>query len=121
VQMTTSSELMSSMNEKRKNEIRDKLIRFRYMDMYIPSYMFPAIENWIAEGRIPGSFLRAVLENDLRSAVACADDTNIRVLPAYISFFYGYAPSPCWGSKEKFEKWAEQGGLSGRSQEKGNI
>lgn len=54
---------------------------------------------------MPGSFLTAVLENDLAEAVGRADFQNIEVLPAIVAFVYRNLPSPCWGSKEKVEAW----------------
>jgi hypothetical protein len=37
--------------------------------------------------------------------VGRADDQNIKVLPAFVAYFYNEAPSQCWGSKEKMESW----------------
>jgi hypothetical protein len=71
----------------------------------IPDYMLGAIERWIDHGIPPGDFLMAVLCNNLKEAVACADDTNVNLLPAYVSFFYNDAPSQCWGSPEKVLAW----------------
>ncbi len=39
-----------------------------------------------------GSFLTAVVENDLDGAVGKADSVNVRALPIYIKYFYNYAP-----------------------------
>lgn len=39
-----------------------------------------------------GSFLTAVVENDLEGAVGKADSTNVRALPVYLKYFYNYAP-----------------------------
>jgi hypothetical protein len=71
----------------------------------IPDYMIGGIERWIDHGIEPGGFLMAVLCNNLKEAVCQADDTNINLLPAYISFFYNDAPSQCWGSPEKVLAW----------------
>jgi hypothetical protein len=58
-----------------------------------------------AQPYMPGSFLTAVLENDLAGAVGQADWQNIEVLPAIVAFVYRNLPSPCWGSKDKVEAW----------------
>ena len=58
------------------------------------------------EHRIPtGGFLRAVLENDLKEAVARADDENQHVIPIYVCWLYNEAPSTCWGSPEAVKAW----------------
>jgi hypothetical protein len=73
----------------------------------IPDHMMGAIRRYIDERIHPGDFLTAVISNDLREAVGCADDTNIRALPAYVAYFYNEAPSRCWGSPEKMRAWLE--------------
>lgn len=56
--------------------------------------------------RVPcGGFLTAVLENNLRLAVERADDTNIWLIPVYVSWLYNHAPSDCWGSREAVTHW----------------
>lgn len=79
----------------------------------IPLYMRGGVRRWIESGILPGSFLTAVVSNDLRKAVGKADDVNVRLLHEYISFFYNYAPSGCWGSPEKVEAWHRRGGHHG--------
>lgn len=49
-----------------------------------------------------------MLENDLKSAVAHADDENLQNLPAYVGYLYNEAPGDCWGSKEKVAAYAER-------------
>ena len=73
----------------------------------LPEGMHGGIERWIEPGIRPGSFLSAVLRNDLRTACEKADDTNRYLLFEYVSFFYNHAPSSCWGSPEKFAAWME--------------
>ena len=66
----------------------------------LPYYMADGAWFYFHE-RIPGgSFLNAVLENDLAKATMCADGTNINLLPQYIRFLYSHAPADAWGSKE---------------------
>lgn len=40
-----------------------------------------------------GSFLTAVVENNLDEAVGKADSVNVRALPIYVKYFYNYAPT----------------------------
>lgn len=71
----------------------------------IPEHMRDGIVRYIENGIEPGSFLTAVICNDLTQACACADSQNRRLLFEYIDFFYNYAPRSCWGSREKFDSW----------------
>ena len=71
----------------------------------IPERMMGGIQRYIEQGIPPGSFLTAVICNDLKEAVGRADGENLRQLPAYVSYFYNDAPSACWGSPEKYEAW----------------
>ena len=56
-----------------------------------------------------GSFLEAVISNDLREACALADDKNLWILPVIVAWLYNKAPSGCWGSSEKYEAWVSFG------------
>jgi hypothetical protein len=77
----------------------------------IPERMQAGIIKWILIGQMPGHFLSAVIRNDLKEAIARADDENVIGLAAYIHFFYNHAPIGCWGSKEKVLQWEQNGGL----------
>lgn len=67
--------------------------------------MVSAIRNWIDHGIMPGSFLTAVITNDLNGAVGAADHLNIRLIPEYVFYFYNYCPGNCWGSIEKTQDY----------------
>lgn len=77
----------------------------------IPDRMIGGMRRYIENGIEPGDFLRAVLNNDLQEACGRADAENQRILFQYVKFLYNYAPSDCWGSPEKVEKWLDEGGL----------
>lgn len=77
----------------------------------LPEHMHGAMLRWIEHGISPGGFLTAVLENNLREAVARADMINIRRLSDYVRYLYNDAPSGCWGSPEAVRAWHRQGGL----------
>lgn len=77
-------------------------------DTLIPTHMHGALKRWINEGIWPGSFLTAVLQNDLKEAFGRADSVNTEAMPNWMCFLYNYAPSQCWGSVEKTEQWAVQ-------------
>ena len=56
--------------------------------------------------RIPtGSFLRAVICNDLMEACGRADDYNQSMIYLYVKYLYNEAPATCWGSPEKYDAW----------------
>jgi hypothetical protein len=74
----------------------------------IPDRMREGIELYINCGVLPGSFLQAVIKNDLKQAVMYADDENMANLPAYANYFYNHAPHDCWGSENLMESWVRE-------------
>lgn len=77
---------------------------------FIPERMHNGIINHVVFHTECGSFLTAVLDNDLAKAVMCADSENIALIPFYVSFLNNaeYVPAVCWGSKEKVTEWLKQ-------------
>jgi len=71
----------------------------------IPEHMRAGIELYVNRGILLGSFLRAIICNDLSAAVANADAVNMGLIPVYTAWFYNEAPSTCWGSPEKMKAW----------------
>lgn len=71
----------------------------------IPERMMEGIELYVQHHIRPGDFLCAVICNDLKEAVARADDENMMNLPAFVDYFYNNAPPACWGSKKKLDEW----------------
>lgn len=71
----------------------------------IPPEMVEGLELYINHHVRQGSFLHAVLCNDLIEACKCADKRNMACLPAYANFLYNYAPAACFGSREKVSAW----------------
>ena len=74
----------------------------------IPDHMWGAIERYIVRGIPPGSFLTAVLSNDLKGAFINADEVNTDNMRQWVQFLYNYAPGDCWGSPERVEAWLSQ-------------
>lgn len=66
-------------------------------------YMLSGMQRYVEHGIEPGSFLRAVLENDLFRAVGAADATNIENLKEWCMFIYNDIPASIWGSPEKVQ------------------
>lgn len=79
----------------------------------LPAHMQDAMRRYVEHGIQPGSFLTAVLSNDLIDAMRRADDVNLHALPAYGRFLINEAPCGCFGSPETFQAWCKSGGLTG--------
>lgn len=71
----------------------------------IPEHMHDGLIGYLVNRIHPGSFLTAVLSNDLREACGRADEDNVRALHAYVYFLYNYAPGDSWGSYDKVEDY----------------
>jgi hypothetical protein len=68
---------------------------------------------YIEEGIIPGSFLEAVIQNNLIESFSRADSLNIERMFYIARFVYAEMPRQAWGSKEIMENWSNAGGLNG--------
>lgn len=66
-----------------------------------------AIQNHVCHGIPTGSFVRAVLENNLKEAFMKADDQNRADLFEIVDYCYYEIPAPCWGSPEKVKAWRD--------------
>jgi hypothetical protein len=69
---------------------------------------FGALERYLNQGISPGSFMTAVLENDLANAVGRADHQNLANLSNIVGYIYNHLPLSSWGSPEKVAKWKER-------------
>lgn len=74
----------------------------------IPSHIKEAIDRHVEHGLKGGSFVEAVLANDLREAFGTADETSTRYLKDIVAYCYNEIPSPCWGSREGVRAWREK-------------
>lgn len=79
----------------------------------VPEGLVDGLCLYVVHGIIPGSFLTAVLSNDLMEAFARADLTSRAGMFQIVSFLYNECPSASWGSKEKLLEWAGHKGLRG--------
>ena len=73
----------------------------------IPRAPKHGIDQYVDHGVPTGSFLRAVLSNDLFEAVARADEHNQIALAEICKYIYNFTPTTCHGSPERFEHWIE--------------
>ena len=77
----------------------------RLVESDVPEHLHPGLITYLADRRPPGSFLSAVLTNDLKNACAFADDLVQPRLVHVVFFLYNYAPAPCWGSPAHVAAW----------------
>ena len=80
---------------------------YTFRQWTISLHMQDAIHRYVHNKIPPGSFLTAVIKNDLRGAVRSANDDNLQNIPAFVAYFHNETPSACWGSQEKMQKWLE--------------
>lgn len=66
-----------------------------------------SLDRYVKHGIPPGSFLLAVLSNDLMQAVNRADEESAANLREIVSHVYNRLPSGSHGSMEKVEAWVE--------------
>lgn len=74
-------------------------------DTFPTEHMRGAVKRWIENGIPPGSFLSAVIRNDLKDACGRADDENRRALWQIVAWFYNEAPVGSWGSPDALKSW----------------
>lgn len=79
----------------------------------IPAQIKFAIDYWALDARIPGDFVKSLLENNLHKAVIGADPESLANLKDIVLYVVNEIPAPCWGSPEKMEKWVIKGGQKG--------
>ncbi len=79
----------------------------------LPRTLREGTRLYIEQGILPGSFLRAVISNDLRESFAQADHVNQDRMFQIVQWFYNECPIPAWGSKDKMMQWKKAGGMKG--------
>ena len=70
-------------------------------------YTMPAIENYLMHGIPPGSFLMAVLKNNLASAAMRADATNFDILGNIAMWMTFNVPVDAWGDDRRVHAWLD--------------
>lgn len=78
----------------------------------LPAHMQGAARRYVEQGIPPGSFLTAVLENNLMQAFARADEINTDAMRVWTEWLYWEAPGNCHGSPTLVQTWIEHKGLS---------
>ena len=67
--------------------------------------MIASLNDYVAHGTPKGSFLTAVLCNDLCGAAACADEESFETLAHITGWCYNHVPVMAWKSKENYTRW----------------
>lgn len=68
---------------------------------------FGALERYLNHGIMPGSFMTAILENNLVEACERADMDNSHNLKNIVGYVYHHLPSHSWGSREKVQSYLQ--------------
>ncbi len=71
----------------------------------IPEHITGALYRYVEHGIGPGSFLSAVLCNDFKQAVHCADEMNLMCLVQWVHVMTWCVPGSCQGSPELVDEW----------------
>ncbi len=75
----------------------------------VPSHTLEALDNYWKHGWEPGSFLTAVLCNDLYTATVRADHWNKGALGYIVEYLINEAPHGSYGSVEIVKDWCRKG------------
>lgn len=73
----------------------------------LPKRVHEGIHTYIDEHVRPGSFLRAVLANDLYTAVANADPESERCLPNIAKYVVNTVPRKARDTRKRVGKWMD--------------
>ena len=79
----------------------------------LPEHMRQGARLYMEEGIAGGSFLMALLANDVVTALNCSDDTNNQTLPEWAYWLQWQIPACSWGSVEAVQKWISHDGQKG--------
>lgn len=67
--------------------------------------LYGALERYLNHGIMPGSFMTAVLENNLMEAFGRADICNEANMKNIVGYMYNNIPSNTWGSPERVKDY----------------
>ena len=79
----------------------------RMDDANVPAHLRAGLARYLVGHLHTGSFLHAVLTNNLRGAVFAADDDSLVGLLPIMRFLYNDAPADSWGSPDAVNRWLE--------------
>lgn len=73
----------------------------------LPAGLRAGFRTYVERGVPPGSFICAVLKNDLAGATMRADPSNLAAMPSILRWLRWNVPGACWGSTERFSEWCD--------------
>lgn len=76
----------------------------------VPPHLVDGFVRYVVDGIRPGSFLQAIITNNLRQAVATADPESLASLPQIVTFMLWDVPDDCWGSQSLMADWISRHG-----------
>lgn len=71
----------------------------------LPAGLRGGVQRYIEHGVPTGSFLEAVISNDLHASFACADEFNQRHMFEIVAWFHNECPHNAWGSAKAYGDW----------------
>lgn len=74
----------------------------------IPPLTQFALVRYVEDRIATGGFLNAVLTNNLFSAIAKADESNVQALRAIVRYIYNEMPGNCWGDAKTVKEWLKK-------------
>lgn len=74
----------------------------------IPDRTIETINNYVEYKLTPGSFVEAVLCNNLIGSFSRADIYNRAALFEIVTYLSNEVPFECWGSREKYNNWLNE-------------
>ncbi len=66
------------------------------------------IDRFVQHGTRPGSFVYAILSNNLIKSFRRADLENLRDMNNIVGYCNNHIPGECWGSEEKVQAWMDK-------------
>ncbi len=84
-----------------------------------PENVRQSLRMYVDYGCPPGSFLTAVLDNDLLRAFGAADEDTQAAMPHIVAYVYNELRGDCWGSPEKRRAWMASFSRAAVGEEKG--
>lgn len=83
-------------------------INFNEWAEKIPDYTLDALQRYYDHGITPGSFLSAVLCNDLMGAMSTADEYNKEALTDICTLIHWEFPTTCYGNEAQVLAYMSQ-------------
>ena len=81
----------------------------------IPEHDIDSLRRYVDRGIPLGSFLEAIVSNDLLEAFNRADTRNRSVMFEYIHYLNNEMPVGCHGSRRAYNAWCKHNGMEGIS------